>query len=126
MLVFPLHHAVPPEVVFTTEFKLESTEDFGKPGKVSCSVLSSPDTGCMVTWLFKGKPVPLDHGKYSIESSIKNSDVTEYVLLVHDVQAEDLGKYMCRLTSDFNLESENEVWIKFKNEDTIECEYTIS
>lgn len=115
----PPFSTVPPEVLFTTEFKLEGREDFGKPAKVSCSVLSSPDTGFMVNWLFKGKSVPLDQGKYRLQTTLKNKDITDYTLLIDDVQEGDLGLYTCRLTSDFHLESEDEVWIKFKNE----CEF---
>lgn len=51
-----------------------------------------------------------------MQISIKSSDITEYILLVDNMQAEDMGMYVCRLASDFHLESENEVWIKFKNE----------
>ncbi len=57
--------------------------------------------------------MPLDQGKYSLETISKNQGVTEYALLVSDVQEKDLGPYVCRLESGFNLENEQEVWIKF-------------
>lgn len=114
--------SVPPEVAFTTELKLEGKEDFGKPGKVSCSIISSPHTGCMVNWLFKGKPVMMDQGKYRIQTTDISEDVTEHALLINDVQEKDMGPYVCRLTSDFHLESENEIWISFKeNGEVLAC-----
>lgn len=110
--------SVPPEVAFTTELKLSGPEDFGKPGKVSCSILSSPDTGSTVKWHFKGRRVPLDQeqGKYRVQTTSINDNLMEYALLIEDMQEEDMGPYLCRLMSDFHMESENEVWISFKEE----------
>lgn len=68
----------------------------------------------MVNWFFKGIPVTLDQGKYRMQTTDISEDVSEYALLIDDVQETDMGPYVCRLTSDFHLESENEVWISFK------------
>jgi hypothetical protein len=102
---------------------LDGKEDFGKPGKVSCSVLSSPDTDSTIEWHFKGKPVPLNEGKYRIENVEKSDDLTEYALIVDDVQEEDMGAYLCRLSSDFHLESETKVWISLKEETIDQCRW---
>ena len=100
---------------------LAGKEDLGKAGKISCSVVSSPDTGSTIDWYFKGQPVPLNQGKYRIEHNEKSGELTEYVLIIEDIQEKDMGAYVCRLISDFHLESENEVRISFREESINQC-----
>ena len=105
----------PPEILYTTEFNFISEEDFGKHGKVICAILTTPDTGVKVTWLFEGEEIDLNKGKFSVEinSPPYEGGVQLHTLLINDVQQRDLGSYVCQLHSDFNLEDEQEAWIKF-------------
>lgn len=89
----------------------------GQSGKLVCSVLTSRHTESRVTWLFEGKEVQLDTGKFStrIQHSSKKKDVVDYMLLIDDIQEEDIGAYVCQLHSDFSeIEDEHEAWIRLK------------
>ena len=68
--------------------------------------------------------MPLDLGKYRVQTTSINDNLMEYALLIEDVQKEDMGPYVCRLISDFHLESENEVWISFRGENH-QCKFPI-
>lgn len=102
----------PPEILYTTEFKVVGEDSFGQNGQLSCTVLTTLDTTATVTWFFKGEKLVMDQGKYSSNVlGTDESDVLKHVLLVKNVQPEDLGAYHCKLNSEFGQEDEHEVWI---------------
>lgn len=119
--VFLIYPSVKPEILYTTEIKLASSDNFGESGKLICSILTSPDTGSKVVWMFKGKELPLNQGKYTINAIPREKEVVEYVLTIADMQERDLGAYVCRLDSTFSTEDRQDAWIRFSTEDASEC-----
>lgn len=54
--------------------------------------------------------------KYKFVQTVKNPEegtVVEYSLLVNNLQESDVGRYICRLYSDFEEEDEIEAWIRY-------------
>lgn len=111
----------PPEILYTVEHTLKDVDDFAKPAKVGCTILTSPDTESRVTWSFNGKELSDETGKYVILKMVKDSDSDEnavvgYDLVVNNLEKGDVGPYTCQLHSDFHQEDHREVWIAYEED----------
>lgn len=111
------YFSVPSEVIQTTDAHINKN-DIGHSCQVVCTIMMSEDTETKVTWLLENNAeVSLNTGKYStmIEKT-KTSDIFKYVLVVHSVQLSDVGRYSCRVDSQFDVEDEKTVQIIYKSQ----------
>ena len=68
-------------------------------------------------WMFKGKELPLNQGKYTVDTIPREKEVVEHVLVIADMQEQDLGAYICRLDSTLSTEEEQEAWVRFSTQE---------
>ena len=101
----------PPSIMYTTEYVIHRESDFGKPGQLSCAVQTSTDTQSHVTWWADGVELK-EGGNYRMSSSFMSDEVKVFRLHMDTVQQSDIGSYLCRLSSDYNVEESQEAWIK--------------
>ena len=121
MTVSSFLYTDPPSIVYTTEYIVRSEKDFGPPGQLTCMVHTSPDTDTHVSWWANGTQLR-SHGKYQIESlPTDQEDIVRYTLTVNNLQQSDIGTYLCKLSSDFDLEETQSAWIQvdYRNGTTV-------
>ena len=109
-------YSAPPDIVYSLEYTITSEDDYGKPGQVACAVHNSPTTATHVYWWSNGRQ--LENGnKYHMDSVPINDEqglehVVKYRLTVNDLQVEDIGDYLCQVSSDYREEDSHSAWIK--------------
>ena len=101
-------------IIYTTEFVIRSKSDFGRPGQLTCTVQTSPDTGITVAWWVNGSKIDTEHStKYHTEVvTMTPNDVVQYKLMIEDVQHSDIGSYLCQLSTAYRVEDSQEAWLQ--------------
>ena len=105
-------HTEPPSIIYTTEYIIHSPDNYGKPGVLTCTIQTSPDTETHVTWWTNGTELH-SNGKYEMDSlPTDQKDVRQFLLKINNLQQSDIGSYLCQLRSDFALEETHPAWIQ--------------
>ena len=104
----------PPMIIFTTEFVVRSQHDFGKPGHLTCTIQTSPDTRSTVAWWVNGSRIETENsGKYHVEViPMGPEDVLQYRLTIDDLCHSDIGSYLCQLSTLYKVEDSQEAWLQ--------------